>query len=471
MRTYVDTLAERYGMEEAVKLDMHRRAMWDATGYKPTPAQAEWLFHPSNTIVVSGGVRSGKSFSSTKKADWILGKDGALIWIIGPDYEQAMMEFDYIYEAYDSVGLIEWVSRPQEGQCRLKVKGGALVETKSSDNLTKLANKAPDFILVVEAGQQDEGVAGKVYERALEKDATICFTGTFEEASLWYEDTFNEFQIEGNPIGGASFSMATWTNTHSFPGGKDDPKFLRLIHGLTHDAYMERVAAIPYRMSGRVVRGLDKKRHIVPLELDKSLPVYIATDPATHCYPILFIQKIGRRIHVLDEIYERDIITQDIIKILMDHPLFPYVSHVYMDQAGKQRHANKAVIQIWREKTGLPITTNYVYERDNYETINLRLQDDEIDGEPNLLFNATSIKYSRHSRSVAGGVLSETDLWRFPKFKGNQARRTKPIDANNDALKALGYFLFDTFGPVIERRRRRRPKPRKAWFTKETYYQ
>ena len=469
-RTFFDTLVAKFGYEQAHFLDQFRRTAWSFSGYVPTPAQADWLFNPANTVLVSGGVRSGKSYSSTKKADWFLGLEGGLIWIIGPDYQQATMEFDYILDTYREVEQIEWVSRPQEGPCRLKIKDGATVETKTSDKLAKLAGKAPHFILMVEAGQQSDGAVGKVYERGLQEDATVVMTGTFEGANTWYEDAYKEFQIPDNPIGGASFSMPTWSNTHDFPGGKNDPKFKRLVHGLPHEIYMERVAAIPYQMSGRVIRGLDRMKHCVPLTREPSVPVFITTDPATHTYPVLFVQRLGNRVHVLDEIYRHNIITQDILPEVMAHDLYRYVEGVVMDQAGKQHHANRSVAQIWRETTGKPIFTRYVLERDNYEAINLRLQEDE-EGIPRLLFNADRIAYRRYNQHTAGGILAEADLWRFPQVKAGKARRDKPVDANNDGMKSLGYFLYREFGPVVERRSPKRPKKRRAWYSKRGYYE
>jgi len=456
-------LSKRYGTGMALALDHFRKMIWDADDYKPTEGQAEWLF--SNHLVkqVAGGVRSGKSKSSARGMDWFLGLPDGLIWIIGPRYTEAQVEFDYMMAPYHKLGLIESSSTPMEGPRHFAVPGGARVETKSATDPIRIASYAPDAILVVEAGQTPWEIVAKAEERAVEKNAVIIYSGTFEESLNWYSDMFTELQSGDNKYNGRSFSMPTWSNTYQFPGGREDFKIKRLEEALPAELFMERCAAKPHRPSGLVFREFDPKIHTAKLKFDPSLPVELAIDPAYHTYAVLFVQRMGEYVHVLDEVYRHNAISQEIIPEVTAHELWPYVTGGVIDTAARQRQGNISVWQVWHEQANINLITNYVTVQQGIDAIKLRLKPGE-DGSPRLmLHNGMSWRKAEDGR--AGGILTEFGMWRWPLSMRREHANTSrsPVDKNNDGLKALGYYIFANYGPVVERKPALRAIRRSYW--------
>ena len=106
------------------------RLLWAEAGYTPTVGywpiidlegnertvsrgQQEIHDCPARLIMVTGGVRAGKSqFLAMELLRYIFKQDG-LIWIVGPDYEQAKGEFDYMFR----LDVIEHLDRI-EAKCK-----------------------------------------------------------------------------------------------------------------------------------------------------------------------------------------------------------------------------------------------------------------------------------------------------------------------------------------------------------------
>ena len=445
-------LTKQYGPTEAVRRDIWRKLIWEKDDFIPTEMQADYLYDPRRVKQVSGGIRAGKSKSVARSCDWFTCIKEGLIWIIGPDYAQTRNEFRYMMAPYrDLQALVgNKTSMPKEGSWVFEVEGGARVETKSADALEKIAGEAPDAILVVEAGQQDDGILSKVLERALEKNAYVVFSGTFEGAFSWYADQWMQWQAE-NPLKAKSYSLPTWSNTIIFPDGLDDPRFSEFADAVPKDVYQERIEAIPFKPSGLVFReSYDEARHIADLEYDPSLPLEVAMDPATHTYPILFIQWSGECVKVLDEIYMKNIITQDIIPVAKAHYLWDKVSGGVVDVASRQRQANYSVVDLWARHAGIALRSHKVGIQEGIDAVHLRLKDG-ANGIPRILFSKTMKKKRRSDKGRANGIFAEFAMYQWGRQRpGSNTKRT-PIDANNDAIKALGYWLVDRYGHDVTR--------------------
>lgn len=413
---------------------------------------------------MAGGIRGGKSYFSAME---LLGRcyvDDGLFWIVGPDYEQAKAEFDYIHGALECLDMIDSVSMPERGSRRIVTRWGARIETKTSDDVRKLASFAPSGILMAEAAQQPHDVFLKLMERALEKHAWLVMSGTFETSLGWYADHFEQWQTF-NPVGAKSFSLPTWSNTRVFPGGRKDPKILQLEASMPPDLFMERCGAVPVKPSGLVFKEFDPKTHVKRLEQQFASdgepvePVELAIDPGYGgAYAVLFVQVVKptpesqpTRVHVLDEIYTRELIAQDVIPLVQANPLCRQVRSGVIDIAAKQHHANYSQIEIWQKHApGISLRMNRVPVEEGINAIKLRLQRSADDGEPNLLFNS-HLTISRTEAGLANGVLGELLSYKYRPFVEGRSESARPIKANDHAINALAYYLYDRFGPVIRR--------------------
>jgi hypothetical protein len=292
-------------------------------------------------------------------------------------------------------------------------------------------------------------------------------TGTLEDAQPWYADLWERWQAS-NPEGGRSFSLPSWSNERWFPGGRDDQAIKDLESVITPELFLQRVAAIPYKPFGLVFKLFDSKLHVKPLPIDPSLPIELAIDPAFHTYAVLAVQwrvipglfttnAKGHRIpltevRVVDEVYEHETTAYDVIPIVQARPWFSKVKGGVIDVAGKQRHANKSQIQIWREETGVNLRGRKVSIREGIEVVRYRLRT-HPDAKQPLLFFDYRLRSDRDVQGRAKGILSEFGLYKWPEWKEGMSQAALPIDANNDACKALGYWLHDRFGSVLERRK------------------
>jgi hypothetical protein len=350
----------------------------------------------------------------------------------------------------EELGFIEKSSTPGQGSCSFRTTWGMVVQTKSTaQDMTQLASYAPDLLLMVEAAQQPHSVYEKCVERALEKDAHIIISGTLEKAHAWYGDYYRKWQGQ-NTDDAASFSIPSWSNERIFPGGRDDPKIKLMESRLSPEKFQERCAAIPYKADGLVHPAFDAAIHVAELQVAPDYPVELAIDPGFGgAYAVLFVQKIGQLVNVLDEVYVRREIAQDVIPLVKDSPFYHLVKEGVIDIAAKQRHANKSQIQIWAEDAPeISLRCNYVWLADSIEAVNLRLKVDKELERPYLQFNS-HLRNEKTEDGRALGVLGEFDLRKWRPNKEGSSESKHPVLSNDHALNALGYYLYDVFGPLV----------------------
>jgi hypothetical protein len=179
--------------------------------------------------IVTGGVRAGKSTLGSARMFldiWIrqkLTKQPGLYWVVGPNYPQTVEEIRYMNQWVRKLGWNAKYSAPQEGAHTLKIInpwGDIVVEAKSAVHEERLASKAPDRILVVEAGACSPDVRNYCIERALEKSAPIDYTGTLEPSDLnpqfaWYQEKADEWRENPN-FSHAAYPLPSWANRAIF---------------------------------------------------------------------------------------------------------------------------------------------------------------------------------------------------------------------------------------------------------------
>jgi hypothetical protein len=395
-----------------------------------------------------------------------------LYWIVGPDYAQARAEFMYFYEAFTRGGLVDHASMPEvkTQPWVLVTTYGVTIETRTSSDVTKLASFNVHGVLMVEAAQQDHGVWLKLRGRVAQSHGWIILSGTLEKGLPWYASLLRKWQGD-NPDGGRSFSLPSWSNLAVYPGGRNDPEMKMLESTYPHDLFMERFGAETHTQHGLVIPEFNPKVHVRHLELVRDennmpLPVTLAVDPAQHTYAVLFIQKVGAYAHVLDAVYKKNAVAQDVILEVKDSPYWEFVDKRNgnaIDIAATQRHANKSQVEIWRQEAEVSFGSRFIPEDTTIRTVRFRLGHNNTFGEPLVYFNSTLPNPDPLPDGSAAHFLSEFDLWKWPERNPNQNVPPKPIDRANDGIKALGYWLVHTYGPVEMRKKRQYAQPLPLW--------
>lgn len=438
----------------------------------PTQAAiADWWFaSDSRFCLILGGERAGKSWLAVELAISCIDIDKTgEYWIVGPDYQQARQEFIYLYEAFHkgaggvSFVVPESVSMPVNiaSPWSFTTIWGQTFRTRSASDIQKLASFSVSGVIMAEAAQQIYESYLKLMGRVSETGGFLILSGTLERGLPWYADLYKRWQGP-NEMNARSFSMPTWSNLDRYPGGEDNPRIKELRSEFPEDLFQERFGAQPARKFGLVLPEFDIKKHVKRLELNERMPVELWMDPGQHCYPVLFVQCQGLITNVLDGVYARNRIVQDIIPEVMANPLFKFVdprNGGIIDNAGKQHQANMSQIELWQELAGISLRGNYVRLDDTIQALRFRMRETNPLHTPLLYFN-DHFKNTKSPDGLALDVLAEPELWVWPdRGQGRNVPMT-PVDRNNDAMKAIGYGLIDHYGryvtkPVSTRGRRR----------------
>ena len=140
---------------------------------------------------------------------------------------------------------------------------------------------------------------------------------------------------------------------------------------------------------------------------------------------------------------------EHIIRMCQGSRWWRHVTGGVIDVAGRKHEAQKSQIEIWEELTGLHLRSQFVPIPDGIsryrsflDNPGYGIEGDQI-GTPLL---GARIVYDR--RCV--NAITEHGKYKYRDIREDRstAGAEKPIDANNDALKALAYYLVDVFGWV-----------------------
>lgn len=434
--------------------DWHK-ASWVAMGYYPNEQQAPAAMSSNRFVAICGGERGGKSFTTAAIALSRLNKPKAIYWIVGPDYELPRKEFEYIHDALLKLGMLDGdASMPKDGSWRMKTKFDGLIQTRTASDLQKLAAEPVDGFIMSEANQQTLEAWHRMRGRAAEKRGWGILSGTLEQGAPWYSDLLNRWQAP-NKEGGRSFFLPTWTNTAIFPGGREDAEIKALEASMTHERFMERYGAVPSKPAGLVFPQFDYTLHVQDIERIEDVGVELAIDPGKNAYAVLFVQQLGDTVHVLDEVYTRGRIAQEVIPIVQAHPLWKHVTGGVIDRGGRQQHATHSQVEIWEEHTGLLLRSNdaVIPQEVSREAVAFRLQSDPLTQMPRMLFSS-AMRNDKSIDGTADSTLAEFELFRWREYRHGSGESHQPIDANNHGVKALGYWLYDVYGSATHERKR-----------------
>lgn len=428
----------------------------------PQPAQGQALFCQNKVVLVAGGERAGKSFTSAivlviwTILDLVNLGPGRLYWIVGPDYVQCHREFDYAAGFFYKLGMVLTDNRPKDGSWQMTLKGGVTIITKTSEDPKALANDAPDGVLMVEAAQQTFDTYEKLFNRLAESrgrgSGHFYISGTFEKSLGWYPEIFNLFQGD-NLWGGKSFSLPSWENLTVFPGGYDDEEMVRLRGVLPKETFDERFGGVPCPPRELVFKEFRHYLHVVNtrwgdvkvpvrdekgwlLPKDGDLELWI--DPGyAGAYAVLFVYVFAGLVFIVDEVYAQGKVGEIVIQeTIAKRDLFQRVKRGVMDVAGRQHNAMESQEELWLKHAKLPMFMEPVPIVDGI----LRHR--------TFLTDPMTMAPRMYHDPKCKGTIREYELYRYPEAKENRDERELPIDANNHSMKAIAYGLWNRFSYV-----------------------
>lgn len=419
-----------------------RKELWDAVGYKPSPEQLEAHLDPHRLKLISGGERAGKSFWTAHEiATWlVLTGEKDLVWLVASDYELARPEALHLLEQYGGIGLVNanTAQTPTNGSWTMWSRRGTQITTKTSIDVRKLAGVAPVAVVMCEGAQQGYDSYIRCRGRVSQRRGPLIMSGTQEGSRGWYADLYYEWQTGKNGAGGKSFSMPTWSNLASFPGGRNDPEILALERTLPEDVFRERYGGVPCPPGNLVLREFNVKTHASkPCPFDPNMPVQVWIDPGyAGAYAVLAVQSHGREFWVIDEVYKTAWVVHDVIDECRERPWWGNVAFGVIDVAGRQHAGQESQIEVWLRYANVRLFSQQVPILGGIERYRTYLRD-PASGEALIYFDPRCVN-----------TIKEHGLYQYPKSRERTHETEIPIQANNHAISAIIYGLVSNVGLV-----------------------
>jgi hypothetical protein len=436
-----------------------RKALLNSIEVDTWQEQEDILDHPARIKLVAGGERAGKSFlgalSIISKLDEFEPND--VVWLVARDYERTRAEWNYLTDMLGKLGfLVKQTKRIDPGEMQVicgstEVPGTFTIKTKSANDYRSLAMEAPRMVVTCEASQIDHDSFLRLRGRIAEKRGYLFLEGTFEMSLGWYPSQWEAWRFYNADDDAISFSLPSWTNRVVYPGGEDDPEIESLKRLHSENWFNERIAGKPAPPKGLVHDMFDLVRHVSDrITYIPGEPVQLWIDPGysqvtKSAYAVEVVQVIDGQVRVIDEIYERLKITEEIIEICQVKPWWQDVTSGVIDVAAHNFGESRPV-DTWLQQAGLYMHSERVGIMDGIERFNTYLKENPVTRQANIMFNPKCVGVLSELGACANPFDDQMHVytWRTDR-DGNVVGKT-PRDAFNHGVKAITYGLVSNFG-------------------------
>ena len=422
-----------------------KAAYHDRIGYVPHDGQWDIHFTSSRFKVVSNGRRWGKTIFGAREAEpcaftrcWITGK-AQVGWIVGPQYTDAEKEFRIFYDSMREQGVdrdsVKFLNNPDSGSLHIKTNWGFQLIGRSAAHPETLVGEGLNFVLMVEAGRHKRKTWGDFIRPALsDRRGWAAFTGVPEgktENSLLYA-LYQRGQSDRFPTW-RSWKRPSWTNTITFPGGRNDPEILDAAEDLTEDEFDRQYGAEFTDKTGVVMQEWDDDIHLADLKYDPHMPLYMAVDYGfTNPFVVLWIQvdPLTDQIRVIRERRWQRLDTPEVAEdIKTEFPIYVAACRaIYPDPAEPDdtMTLERALRIPAYGSTGGPLKNRLTLIRTALKgTV-------EPLGQPRLVIDRSCKQLSWEMR----------EGYKWPEHRSEVTSDSEnPMDKNNHGVEALGRFF------------------------------
>lgn len=401
-----------------------------------------------------GGEGSGKSYTGALygvcRSVYDAQFGSKLYWIVGADFEDAMVAFRYVLDFQSKLDNIESksISQNRDQQSWLQTKAGQIFVTISAYDPTKLGRETVDGIIGEEVSRWYQEAFLRCENRLIRRfpNSWGFFSGSFESSQGWLPEVFRYGQGPNDRYI-RSYSIPSWANTFIFPLGREDPAILAAESSSSNQRFMERFGGEPAPPHNLVLDEFRTFLHVDnEIGYDPDLPVYLAIDPGDKVYCVEFVQiRDNGEVWVLDELYETHKTHGQMIDMCMLREGWPLVRGGAIDVAAKQTHMGMPVpIEEWYKDTGIALWAQKQGVEDSIERLRRVLSTNPKTGRPRLRVHPSC----KGLIAEMGGGPSPVDgggSWMYVESRVGQG---PPRAENDHACKALAYLLAGPFGSV-----------------------
>jgi len=278
------------------------------------------------------------------------------------------------------------------------------------------------------------------------KRGWLFLSGTFEGSLGWYPQLFTSWQLGKDDT--RSFSLPSYSNTHLYPEGANDPEILKLKAVASDEFFMERIQGIPCPPVGLVFGEFRADLHVDDeIGYVKGEPVHVWMDPGyAGAYAVEAAQEINGQICVFDEVYERGLTTDEIITIVTNRPWWPDVASGAIDIAGYQHQAMSAPAEMWMDQTGLYLDARKIRINEGTERLKGFMKMDPTLSKPKIAFSPKCPGALSEFGVVPNPHDGQTRAYRWKTDRDGNTVGDQPEDKYNHAIKAVIYGLVSRYG-------------------------
>jgi hypothetical protein len=435
---------------------------FERTGYHPHPGQHQMHFTPARFKIVPCGRRWGKTLFGAKEVEPnfftycpITGGPQSG-WIVGPQYVHAEKEFRIVYDSMRKLGVdrdsIKFINNVESGSMHIKTNWGFDLQCRSAAHPETLVGEGLNFLLMVEAGLHRRRTWQFVRPALSDRRGWAIFTGVPEGKSdqsllyALYQRGQSDRAVDRHY---RSWKMPSWTNTVTFPGGRQDQEILDAEEDLTEDEFNRQYGADFTEKVGIVMKEYDDDIHLGDFDYEPSWPLYMAIDYGfTNPFVVLFIQEnpTTGELRVIRERRWTQVDTEEVaIDLLNEFPgLVAKCIRMYPDPA--EPDDTRTLMR----KLRIPATSNTGGELKTRLALirrSLKLNTTGmVAGKPQLMIDRT------HCKMLAWEM---REGYRWPEHRSDiRSDSEHPMDKDNHGVEALGRFMKGKYRSVVAGRTR-----------------
>lgn len=400
--------------------------------------------------VVVGGRRIGKSVLGGREAFAQACIPGSWIWILGPNMDLAEKEFRVVWELAIRRDMLP-AERKSERELFIRFKNGSFVECRTEENPDQLIGEGLDLIVLAEAARLKPRTWHQYIRPSLaDRHGKAIFTST-PRGFNWFYDFFERGQsAEEKFRNWESWQIPSRLNPILRQDEINDAR-----ESSTPEAFAQEWEAKFVHYAGLVFPEFDRETHVRSLPYVPSLRTSLWVDPGHAApYATLLVQITpDEKVHVLDEIYQTNAVTEQIINTAKakwpflwdpDDDRFPRADvDVIIDKAAAEAAATWR-LHGWRAGGEKPkikqgIEVHHKFLR-NPATSRLPMTngfDDPGYTDPNILFDPKCVE-----------TIKEHGMYHYPDDARKRAETNKPempVDIFNHSMDALRYGYYNFF--------------------------
>lgn len=262
-----------------------KKIVFNTLGYEPH-SQAQWECHTSDARfrIPCCGRRWGKTTfggNELTAATLDMSLPEAVYWIVGPNYVQGEKEFRILYlnliRKLKMGSRIKATYNPKQGDMRIQMPWGTIVEVKSAERKDSLIGEGLDGVVMAEAATHDMDTWQQYIEPALsDKRGWAIFPST-PRGYNWYQGLWMMGQLPDFPEY-ESWRLPTWTNLARYPEGEQDPEIVRIRRTTPVVTFQQEFAAEFVAYEGKIYTEFNPKLHVRHIDYNPFWRNYLALD-------------------------------------------------------------------------------------------------------------------------------------------------------------------------------------------------